>query len=200
MSDHPIAGDNNKNQTIHDSRNQEMRRDNKKEFDQINDKAADENAIRQNSDSEASESGSHRTARASYISWGLYIKDLRESHLYTQSYVADHIGMSSSAYGYHERGERTPTPAMVIALSVLYNINVLELLAVAVEDENPSYSRLFVKEEPNYAGPKIPVSPDGRTHEWITERERYLLEHYRSQPQAVKNYIDKMIGTFNRKR
>ncbi len=138
--------------------------------------------------------------KASYASWGRYIKTLRDTHFYSQAYVADYIGMSSSAYGYHERGERMPTPAMIVSLAVLYNVNVQKMLSMAVEDENPRIARLFVYEEADYAGPDIPVSPDGRTHELITEQERHLLEHYRSQPQAVRNYIDGLIGSGTKKR
>ncbi len=134
----------------------------------------------------------------SYTSWGRYIRDLREEHSYTQAYVAKHLSINTSSYGYHERGERTPYPAMIISLANLYSIDYGTMLIMAAEDQNAFVPEQFARERANYTDISS-LPPNHRTCEWVTEQERYLLEHYREQPQEVRKYIDNIVSPFSGK-
>ena len=64
------------------------------------------------------------------------LRALRKRRAFSQKQVAAYLGMSPAAYGYYERGERTPTAGMLIRLSQLYHGDVLLLLMDAAAAEH----------------------------------------------------------------
>ena len=125
-----------------------------------------------------------------------YIRELRDSHGYSQKQVADYLDLTPAAYGYYERGDRNPTPAMIAALSMLYNVNALTLLIYAVNAEKPSILQDIVQDVEEYApgcSSLPPAAPGAASRVTVSAAERKLLKHYRAQSPPVKKYIDKLV-------
>ena len=144
---------------------------------------------------------SHRTISdlqnepQSYGPFADFIRELREERGYSQKQVAQSLDLSPAAYGYYERGERNPSPAMLASLSLLYNVNVLTLMKYAVEAEKPCIAEQFVRDIEEYtSGISAPLSTGyDSTRILVSTDEHKLLEHYRVQPPAVKQYINKIV-------
>ena len=58
------------------------------------------------------------------------IKDLREDHDYSQSFVADYLGMKQPQYSRYERGLRYIPTDVLIRLSKLYNTSTDYILGL----------------------------------------------------------------------
>ena len=56
--------------------------------------------------------------------------ELRKSKGYTQSHVAELIGMSSVGYGYYENGTRQPSPETIVKLADVYRVTTDYLLGI----------------------------------------------------------------------
>lgn len=52
------------------------------------------------------------------------IKDLREDNDYTQSQVAEKIGITQRKYSYIETGIQPLTDEILVKLSILYNVSI----------------------------------------------------------------------------
>lgn len=57
-------------------------------------------------------------------SYYLRIRNLREDHDYTQTQVAEYLGMKQPQYNRYERGLRDVPSDVLIRLAVLYNTSV----------------------------------------------------------------------------
>ncbi|MCI9064172.1 MAG: helix-turn-helix transcriptional regulator [Clostridia bacterium] len=62
------------------------------------------------------------------------LRELREDHDYTQSYVANIIGLSQRGYSHYEVGHYDLTATLLIKLSKLYNVSVDYILGIEKED------------------------------------------------------------------
>lgn len=56
------------------------------------------------------------------------IRNLREDNDYTQSFVAEKLGITQRAYSYYENGGRTLTPELLIKIADFYNVSIDYLL------------------------------------------------------------------------
>lgn len=61
------------------------------------------------------------------------LKQLRMSHNYSQSEVANKLGISPSIVSGYETGERTPSTEVILALSYLYKCSTDYLLGKSTE-------------------------------------------------------------------
>ena len=57
-------------------------------------------------------------------SYYMRIRNLREDHDYTQTQVAEYLGMKQPQYNRYERGLRDVPSDVLIRLAVLYNTSV----------------------------------------------------------------------------
>ena len=56
------------------------------------------------------------------------IRDLREDHDWTQTYVGQRINVPQRTYSYYETGDRMIPPHVLVALADLYDVSVDYLL------------------------------------------------------------------------
>lgn len=124
--------------------------------------------------------------------YGPFANRLRERREFLgvrQDEIANELGMSTAAYGYYERGERTPTPAMVWSLAKIMGIDVLELLKDAAVTEKPSLLDSVVREGSRYSGNSPSASSSSHTDMPLTDLERRIIIYYRSLSSEVQDFI-----------
>lgn len=93
---------------------------------------------------------------------GERLKSLRESHQYSQQYVADYLHIIRQTYSHYETGRINPPAKNLYALAALYEINPNAL----IEQENTE------------------VSDNA-----LTAQEQYLLYHFRQLDERDKEDI-----------
>ncbi len=57
--------------------------------------------------------------------------DLRETHNFTQAYVAGYLQIAQNTYSDYERGKVRPTVNVLIALAKLYDVDMNYMLGVS---------------------------------------------------------------------
>lgn len=62
-----------------------------------------------------------------------HLKELREEHFWTQSFVAEKLNISQRAYSHYENGTRQLPIETLVALSKLYNVSADYLLGLSNE-------------------------------------------------------------------
>ena len=62
------------------------------------------------------------------------LRELREDHDYTQTYVASILGLSQRGYSHYEVGHYDLTGTILIKLSKLYNVSTDYILGIRKED------------------------------------------------------------------
>lgn len=116
------------------------------------------------------------------------LRERRDNLGVRQDEIASELGMSTAAYGYYERGERTPTPAMVWSLAKIMGIDVLELLEDAAITEKPSLQDSIIKENTRYQpGPGEPSATNDKMP--LSDIERRLIIYYRSLSTEIQEYV-----------
>ncbi len=63
------------------------------------------------------------------------IRDLREDHDYTQTFLAEHLHITQASYSHYETGERAVPIEILIAIARLYQVSIDYLLG---ETDNPN--------------------------------------------------------------
>lgn len=58
------------------------------------------------------------------------LRELRESHNYTQTNIADYLGITQQTYSYYELGQHEIPPHHLISLSHLYKVSVDYMLGI----------------------------------------------------------------------
>ena len=62
------------------------------------------------------------------------LRELREDHDYTQSYVADKLGISQRGYSHYEVGHYDLRASLLISLAKLYNVSTDYILGINEKD------------------------------------------------------------------
>lgn len=94
------------------------------------------------------------------------IKNLRYNAGLTQQQLSVHIGITASAIGYLENGQRDPTGSTLIAYAKFFNVSIDSLVGLEPDLEDPIFS----------APPASQLSGE----------EKELLENYRKLPSGLK--------------
>ena len=63
------------------------------------------------------------------------LRELREDHDYTQTYVANFLGLSQRGYSHYEVGHYDLTGDLIIKLSKLYNVSSDYILGLKNENK-----------------------------------------------------------------
>ena len=63
------------------------------------------------------------------------LRELREDHDFTQTYVANILGLSQRGYSHYEVGHYDLTATLLIKLSKLYNVTTDYILGIEKEDK-----------------------------------------------------------------
>lgn len=58
------------------------------------------------------------------------LRELRASQNYTQTYIADYLGITQQTYSYYELGQHEIPPHHLISLSHLYKVSVDYMLGI----------------------------------------------------------------------
>lgn len=58
------------------------------------------------------------------------LRELRESHNYTQTYIADYLGITQQTYSYYELGQHEIPLHHLVKLSHLYKVSVDYMLGI----------------------------------------------------------------------
>ncbi len=102
---------------------------------------------------------------------------------YTQSQAADLLYLSRSTYNHYENGTRIPSAEILIEISLLYKIDILDLLIPLVPADS-------LKDLPIYT--KI------TSNENLSLEEKQILSYYRSLDASEKNALSNMAWLLNR--
>jgi repressor LexA len=92
-----------------------------------------------------------------------HLRTIREQRNLSQKDVAKYLGISSQAYGYYERGERSPGAGNLRKLANFFDVSVDFLLG-----------RELIKDEPNRLIPLLGTVPAGTPIEAIEDIEEYI--------------------------
>ena len=92
-----------------------------------------------------------------------HLRTVREQRNLSQKDVAKYLGISSQAYGYYERGERSPGAGNLRKLANFFDVSVDFLL-----------DRELIKDEPNRLIPLLGSVPAGTPIEAIEDVEEYI--------------------------
>lgn len=95
---------------------------------------------------------------------GERLKKLRESHYYSQQYVADYLHIIRQTYSHYETGRLNPPAGKIAALANLYEMNPQALMDW---DEEKTQ----------------------QDEEKLTSQEQYLLYHFRKLDKRDRNDI-----------
>lgn len=63
------------------------------------------------------------------------LRELREDHDYTQTYVANYLGLSQRGYSHYEVGHYDLTATLLIKLSKLYHVSTDYILEIGKEEK-----------------------------------------------------------------
>ena len=67
------------------------------------------------------------------------LRELRISHGYTQSYIADNIDIKQPTYQQYESGKRTPNVTTIYKIANFYGLTADELLKLCIPLDNDIY-------------------------------------------------------------
>ena len=114
------------------------------------------------------------------------LKALRESYHYTQTYVANQLGISAAAYNHYESGTREPNVNTLTKLAKLYHLEDQILGIYTNRDNSKSFPEHY----------RINKFLDGIKED---QRKKYFLDiNYESQTlYAFKSQIDALTEYFN---
>ena len=70
------------------------------------------------------------------LSLGIYLKNLRKSHNYTQEFVASYLCISRQAYSHYETGRAVPTNDTCYKIANLYSISPNKIIELSFQPTN----------------------------------------------------------------
>lgn len=94
------------------------------------------------------------------------IKNLRQNAGLTQQELSVHIGITASAIGYLENGQRDPTGRTLIAYAKFFNVSIDSLVGLEPDIEDSIFS--------------VVPAPQ------LSDEEKELLENFRKLPSGLK--------------
>lgn len=94
------------------------------------------------------------------------IKNLRQNAGLTQQELSVHIGITASAIGYLENGQRDPTGSTLIAYAKFFNVSIDSLVGLEPDIEDSIFS-------------VVPASQ-------LSDEEKELLKNFRKLPSGLK--------------
>lgn len=94
------------------------------------------------------------------------IKNLRQNTGLTQQELSVHIGITASAIGYLENGQRDPTGSTLIAYAKFFNVSIDSLVGLEPDIEDSIFS-------------VVPASQ-------LSDEEKELLKNFRKLPSGLK--------------
>ena len=77
------------------------------------------------------------------LSLGIYLKNLRKSHNYTQEFVASYLCISRQAYSHYETGRAVPTNDTCYKIANLYSISPNKIIELSLQPANITESGTF---------------------------------------------------------
>ena len=108
------------------------------------------------------------------------IKNLRLSYKLTQQQLSEHLGITASAIGFLENGQREPTGRTLVAYAKYFNVSIDMLVGLNVDDE-----KIFT---PDIPAPTLPTV------------ERELLTDFRKLPDELRHraskYMKKLVELY----
>lgn len=110
------------------------------------------------------------------------VKSLRISAGLTQQQLSKHLGITASAIGYLENGQRDPTGSTLISYARYFNTTIDSLVGLEPDLEDG----LFNTTEYLQQNKNVELSPD----------EQELLEDYRSLTPALREMLKATIRTW----
>lgn len=115
------------------------------------------------------------------------IKNLRQSAGLTQQQLSVHIGITASAIGYLENGQRDPTGSTLIAYAKFFNVSIDSLVGLEPDIEDSIFS----------ITPPAPLPPD--TQELVNIYQ-VLSPAHRSQILEYARYFAEKSGAASTRR
>ena len=114
------------------------------------------------------------------------IKNLRQNAGLTQQELSVHIGITASAIGYLENGQRDPTGRTLIAYAKFFNVSIDSLVGLEPDIEDSMFS-----------APPAPLPPD--TQELVNIYQALSPAH-RSQILEYARYFAEKSGAASTRR
>lgn len=105
-------------------------------------------------------------------------KYLRNSADMTQQELSKHLGITASAIGFLENGQREPTGRTLVAYAKFFNTSIDSLVGLETTDDDP----------PVFSNKKIAPT--------LSQDEQALLEDYRALAPALQEMLRATIATW----
>ena len=128
---------------------------------------------------------------------GTRLRQFRKENGYSQSHIANILGVERSTYTYYETGKTVPVIFELMRLADLYNTTLDELLGFHADSSDPLA----------FGDPRQPVKATVRRKErYLSEvvqdlsaEERQLLAYYRSAKPSERKQIFEYLRSTRRK-
>lgn len=156
-------------------------------------------------DNELSPTPTQFDSTHTYEYLGAELYRIRVSKNLDQKDIAMAMNLSSSCYGYYERGQRTLPYDYLLRISYFYQIPVEQLIAAIQKDcGNPPYiaytetpvvfdaANIEIKESDPYE--TLSGQEGGKIQMLLNAQELRVLNYYRTRGAAVRGEIDKIVN------
>lgn len=128
---------------------------------------------------------------------GTRLRQFRKENGYSQSHIANILGVERSTYTYYETGKTVPVIFDLMRLADLYNTTLDELLGFHADSSDPLA----------FGDPRQPVKATVRRKEHylsevvqdLSAEERQLLAYYRSAKPSERKQIFEYLRSTRRK-
>lgn len=116
------------------------------------------------------------------------LRELRKSHNYTQACVANYLGITRQGYSHYEADKRVPDYQALLKLTILYQINIDELINPEYISVNDVYPLLDPK---NY---HIGIDENTNSFIYLTGQEAKFITDYRNltpdKQKSLRQYME----------
>ncbi len=100
---------------------------------------------------------------------GEMLRELRKKHLYSQTTVAEYLGLDRSTYAKYELG-RLPDVSVLAKIALLYNISIESLVSVFLPESEDGLSKTL----------ELGSSDDKPCLCILTKEEQLVIDYYRN--------------------
>ena len=127
---------------------------------------------------------------------GIRLRTFRMENGYSQSHLANVLGIERSTYTYYETGKTTPVVFDLMRMADLYNVTLDELLGFHADSSDPL--AFGEPREPVKAVVRVKDRYLNEAVQDISLEERQLLAYYRSAQPSERHKIIEFIRSLRR--